>query len=227
VSGVFVDLLRQIGTDTGLKVEYTEEVGWGTMIEGLNASRYDVIGSPVWANPARGARATLSSAVYFTPIGVWVRSDDTRFASATAIPSINAPDIRIAAMDGSTPELIARTQFPAAKLIGYPDITGEPQLFLDVVQKKADVFFAEPALGAQFLRSHPGSLRDIAAAAPIRSFANVYMMRANEPALKMLIDTALQDLDSRGVIDALLQKYEPVSGAFLRRAVPYRTANGK
>ena len=38
----FVDVLNKIGENTGLKIEWTEEVGWGAQIEGLNADRYDI-----------------------------------------------------------------------------------------------------------------------------------------------------------------------------------------
>jgi ABC-type amino acid transport substrate-binding protein len=43
-----------------LKVEWTEEVGFGQMIEGLSARRYDIVGSGIWQNAARSEQADFS-----------------------------------------------------------------------------------------------------------------------------------------------------------------------
>src|SRR5436305_11562808 len=59
LSGIFVETLEKAADNLGLKVEWTEEVGWGSQIEGLQADRYDIVGSPVWANPTRGKVAGL------------------------------------------------------------------------------------------------------------------------------------------------------------------------
>ena len=223
VSGIFPEVLRRIGENLGLKVEYTEEVGWGTMIAGLDAGRYDIIGSPVWANPARGKAAMLSRPVYYSGIGVWVRPDETRFSPQDNWSSINSPDVRIAAMDGSTPLVIARSLFPKAKVISYPDLTGESQLFLDVTGNKADVFFAEPAVGINFLKNNPGKLRNIAADHPIKIVPTGFMVKRGEFQFKAMMDTALEDLQNSGFVDQVITKYEPGPNAIYRLALPYRT----
>ena len=221
LSGIFIDLLREISRKLDLTLEFTEEVGWGTMIQGLDAKRYDIIGNAVWANPVRGKIATLSRPIYFSGVGVWVRSDEARFSSAENWASINQPSIKLVAMDGSTPEVIAHEQFPDAELITYPDLTGEPQIFLDIVGRKADVFFAEPAVAMDFLANNPGTIKNLAAEQPIRLFANVYVMRQHEPQLKQMIDVAAADLLSNGFVERLLQQYEPGPGAFYRVARPF------
>src|ERR1039458_10684502 len=42
ISGICVDVLEEAAKNLGLKVEWTEEVPWGTMIEGLQNERYDI-----------------------------------------------------------------------------------------------------------------------------------------------------------------------------------------
>src|SRR5438874_1363658 len=49
LSGVFYDIMESAAKSLQLRLEWTEEVGWGSMIEGLQANRYDMICSPVWA----------------------------------------------------------------------------------------------------------------------------------------------------------------------------------
>jgi ABC-type amino acid transport substrate-binding protein len=105
--------------------------------------------------------------------------------------------------------------------VTYPNLVTEPQLFQDLVQNKIDVFFAEPAQGLLFARANPGKVRNIAADHPIRVFADVFLMKGNEFQLKNLIDTAVFDLESRGVVDQLIAKYQPAPGSFYEVATPY------
>lgn len=220
VRGIFPDLLREIGKDTGLDIQFTEEVGWATLIEGLNTGRYDVIGG-VWENPERGKFTVASIPAYYSGIGVWVRSNETRFSPADNWVSLNAPSVKIGAIDGSTPMEIVHSQFQSAQLVTYPNLTTEPQLFLDLVQGRIDVFFAEPSQGLLFLKSNPGAVKNVAGEKPLRVFPDVFLMPRGEFQLKSLIDAALFDLQSSGGVDVLLTKYEPVEGAFYRVATPY------
>src|SRR4051812_12526459 len=169
MSGIFVDTLEQAAHNLGLKVQWTEEVGWGSQIEGLAANRYDIVGSPVWANPTRGKLTTLSRPVYYSGIGIYVRSNDNRFAAAAGgnWDSINSPQVRIATIDGETGDLIARTQFPKAQRVSLPQNSDISQLFLEVAGGKADVFFAEPYFAMEYFKRNPRSVKNIAEQHPI------------------------------------------------------------
>lgn len=239
LSGIFVEVLEKAAENCGLNVEWTEEVGWGAQIEGLDADRYDIVGSPVWANPTRGKLTTMSIPVYFSGIGIYVRKDDNRFTddfSKTNSPDartardrltddwskINSPDVRIATIDGETGDLIARTQFPKAKRVSLPQLTDISQLFLDVSSNKADVLFAEPYFAYEYLKSNPGTVKNIAAERPIRALGNCYMFRRGEFQYKQMLDVAIEDLLNSGFVDDLMKKYEPEPNTFYRVAKPYR-----
>jgi polar amino acid transport system substrate-binding protein len=220
MSGIFVETLERAAENCGLKVQWTEEVGWGAQIEGLQADRYDIVGSPVWANPTRGKMTTLSIPTYYSGIGIYVRQNETRFKGNWA--AINAPDVRIATIDGETGDLIARTQFPDAKRVSLPQLADISQLFLQLNTNKADICFAEPYFAYEFLRNNPNTVKNIAADSPIRVLGNVYMFKRGENDMKRMIDTALEDLLNSGYVDQLIDKYEPVPGTFYRVAKPYR-----
>lgn len=223
MSGIFVDTLEEAAKNLGWKVEWTEEVGWGSQIEGLTANRYDIVGSPVWANPTRGKLTTLSEPVYYSGIGVYVRSNDNRFVRAAngQWDSINSPNVKIATIDGETGDLIARTQFPKAQRVSLPQNSDISQLFLEVKGNKADVFFAEPYFAMQYFKNNARDVKNIAEANPIKVLGNVYMMRADEFQLKQALDTAIEDLINSGFVDAQLAKYEG-GDTFYRDAPPYR-----
>lgn len=231
LSGTFVDTLNQMGSNLGLKVEWMDgETPWGQQIEGLNEDRYDIVGSPVWANPVRGQLTTLSSPAYYSGIGIYVRQNDTRFPKdwsaggvSQGVDLINKPQIRIATIDGETGDLIARTQFPNAQRVALPQNADIAEMFLNVANGKADVAFAEPYFAFEYLKNNPSKIRNIAEQDPIRVLGNVFMFKKNEPQMKQMIDTALEDLLNSGYVDAVLNKYEPAPGLFYRDALPYRS----
>jgi len=224
MSGIFVDTLEKAASNLGLTVEWTEEVGWGSQIEGLEADRYDIVGSPVWANPTRGKLTTLSTPVYYSGIGIYVRKDDSRFNALTDWKALNSDKVKIVTIDGETGDLIARTQFPLAQRVSLPQTADISQLFLNVSGNKADVLFAEPYFYYQYLKSNPDNLKNIAAQTPIRVLGNCYMFKKGETQMKQMLDVAIQDLQNSGYVDDLLNKYEGTPNAFYRVARPYRSA---
>lgn len=232
LSGTFVETLDLIAKNLDLKVQWMDgETPWGTQIEGLEGDRYDIVGSPVWANYTRGKLTTLSKPVYYSGIGIYVRKNDNRFPNDWAVGGVtqrnkllNNPDIRIATIDGETGDLIAQTQFPQAKRVALPQNAEISQLFLNVANSKADVLFAEPFFAYEYLRNNPGTVKNIAEQTPIRVLGNCYMMKKNEWQLKQMIDTAIEDMLNSGTIDTILANpnYEKAPSLFYRVALPYR-----
>lgn len=224
MTGAFVDVLEHAADNLGWKVVWTEEVGWGAQIEGLDNQRYDIVGSPVWANPTRARLTTLSRPVYYSGIGVYVRAGDKRFDHNLA--AIDDEQVRIATIDGETADLIARTQFPRAQRVSLPQLSDISEMFLQVTTGKADVAFAEPYFGSEFLKANPNSLVNIAEVAPIKTLGNCFMLKAGESQLKQALDVAIEDLQNSGYVDRVLDHYEPVPNTFYRVAQPYRVVDG-
>lgn len=232
LSGTFVEVLEHTAKSCGLDVEWMDqETPWGNLIEGLNEDRYDIVGSPVWANYERGKFTTLSRPVYYSGIGIYVRQNDKRFpddwttfgSGTLATGLINKPEVRISTIDGETGDVIARAQFPAAQRIALPQNSDIPQLFLEVANNKADVLFAEPYFAYGYTQNNPGKIRNIAARTPVRVLGNDFMMKKNESQFKQMIDVAIEDLQNSGFVDAILEKYEKEPGQFYRVALPYRS----
>ncbi|OQX18215.1 MAG: hypothetical protein BWK76_08185 [Desulfobulbaceae bacterium A2] len=221
-TGIFVDVLEEMAKNMGLKVEYVEEVGWGTMIAGLQTKRYDMIASPVWPNSNRAKQATFSTPVYYSAIGIWVRQNEDRFSPEGSWANINQPEIKIGVFDGSTGEKIAQTQFPHAKVVSYPESAGEGQIFLDVASSKVDIFFEEPAKGLRYVKNNPGQVKNIATEHPVKVFSNVFLLPAGDFRLKEMIDTALAEVENSGFVERAIRKHEPAPNAYYRVAPPYR-----
>lgn len=218
LTGVCVEALEEAGKNLGLEIEWTEEVGWGSMIEGLQAGRYDIVGSAVWPTTARGKVADFTTPLFYSVLGAYVRADDNRLNSLKAL---NSRSVKVATIDGEISDIEARNQTPLAQRVSLPQTAQISQMMLNVVQKKADVAFVEPYAAQEFLKSNPGTLKNITVEKPLLAAGNTLMFMRGQPEFKSMIDTALQELILKGSIDRLLDKYDP-SDAFYRVAPPYR-----
>jgi len=83
---------------------------------------------------------------------------------------------------------------------------------------KADVLFAEPYFAYEYLKSNPGTVKNIAVEKPIRALGNCYMFKKGEFQYKQMLDVAIEDLLNSGFVDDLLKKYEPAPNTFYRVA---------
>jgi polar amino acid transport system substrate-binding protein len=225
VSGIFPEILEKAAGNLGLKVEWTEEVAWGTMIEGLQANRYDLIGSPVWPTGQRVRVADFTEPIHFNGVEIYVRADDSRFDADIAI--LNDAKFRIATMDGEAAASITQEDFPQAKTISLPQTSDLSQLMLNVADGKADVTFVDSIIAQQFMSKNPGKLKSARPRLPIRLYANEMMLKLSDDAFRRALDAAISQLQNNGVVDQIIRKYEPFPGAYYRKARPFQSTQSK
>jgi polar amino acid transport system substrate-binding protein len=219
VSGIFAEVLEEAAKNLDLQVEWTEEVGWGTMVEGLNNRRYDMIGSPVWPLGQRIRVSDFTKPIYYVVVNAYVQNGNTKFDNA--LEKINSPDVRIATIDGELTSTVAKSDFPNARILSLPQMSDVSQLLLNVADGKADVTFVEPAIALEFMKNNPGKLQKVISSKPIRSFPNCMMVRQNDTQFRRLIDNALTEVLNSGFVDQVIKKYEPGTGTYQRLALPY------
>src|SRR5579885_2210627 len=88
-SGIGFDTLDLIAKHLGLKLELTEEVSFGIMIEGLKTNRYDMLACPVWPNAIRARSADFSHPISFSTVCAYTKYGDKRLDSS--LKNLNSP----------------------------------------------------------------------------------------------------------------------------------------
>lgn len=219
LSGIAIDLMEAIGKKADLKIDWAEEVSFGTMHAGLQAGRYDAICTPDWPDSRNGKIATFTHPILFAAVNAYVRADDTRFDSN--LSKINDPAIKISIQDGSVEEQIARTQFPKAQTVSIPQMSDSTQLELDVAGRKADVAFIDANRAEQFLAKNPGTLKRINKN-PIQVFPFKIPVLADETRLRDYLNVVLEDISNSGELDRILDRHIKKQGLFLRVSKPYQ-----
>lgn len=219
LGGIGVEILEEAARRLELKVEWTEEVGWGTIFEGLESNRYDIFGTGVWQNASRGRSGIFSHPFLFNAIKVWGRPG----LDLNSLADINRPEIRISAQDGAMEDLIAKTDFPSAKKVSLPQLSPWSDVLLNVSTGKADITFGEPAVVLDFLKNNPGTLKPYFPEKAVRVFPTCYAIQMGEFRFQSMIDSALVEMHADGSIDKILAKHESHPGIdFYRVANPYK-----
>lgn len=221
LSGIGIETLEMVAKNLGLEVEWTEEVGWGSMIEGLQTNRYDMIVTPLWANANRARQVDFSKSLYYSPVFAYVKAGNKEIAGKN-LDSFNSKDASVATIDGETAEIIKREDFPEAKVVSLPQLSDVSQMLLSVSSGKADITFVEPAFASAFIKSNPGTIEVLKGSKPVRVFPNCWLFRRGQMEFKNMIDTALDQLLNSGAVDKIIQKYEPAPNTLYRVAAPYQ-----
>jgi len=218
LAGIGVEILEEAGRRLNLEVEWTEEVGWGTIFEGLQGERYDVFGVGVWQNGSRGRAGLFSRALFYNPIKAWGRADETRYAR---IADMDAPNVRISSQDGAMDDLIARSDFGKAKLVSIPQLSPWTDVLMNIITSKADVTFAAPDAVNAFLDNNPGKLKELFPEEPLRVFPTCFTFGSQAFGLRDMVDSALVEMHNDGTVDRILKEHEKFPGSFYRVARPY------
>lgn len=213
-SGISHDVLEAAARNLGLRVEYAEEVSWGTMIEAINSGRIDMMATGIWPNANRGKHASFSSPIFYSPVAAYVRADDTRFDGNIA--RANDPAIRISVVDGEMAEQIATTDFPRARRVSLPQQTQVSQLLLEVQSGRTDITFVEPAVAREYIRANPNALRPVSGIEPLRTFPTAFMTSNGSPRLLNMLNVAVDELVRNGQVDQIVARYEQDPAVIIR-----------
>lgn len=219
LKGFFYEFSEELGKRLGLEIVWAEETGWGTIVEGLITKRYDMVCAGLWANSSRGKHIDFSAPVFYSPLYLVTRIDDTRFDEDLSL--LNSEAYTIAVLEGEMSSIAARKNFPEAKTHSIPQISDYTLLLKDVETKKADVTLVEPGIFHEYAEHNPGLLKIVNKQSPINVFPTGFGLPRGQYEFKRMIDVTLSEMIYDGTIDRILKKYEKTSDAYLRVSKPY------
>ncbi|MDD3182723.1 MAG: ABC transporter substrate-binding protein [Alphaproteobacteria bacterium] len=220
MSGINVDYMNEVGKALELKVEWSEEVGYGSFIEALNGDRIDMM-CGVWPNAPRSKQADFSHPIEYTAIAAFVRADDVRFDES--LSKLDDPAYTIATIDGDMALLIAKQDFPRAKIFSLPQMSDLGLMVSNVAEGKADIAFTDVTIGLEFMKNNPGKIKMMHPENPVRIGANAMAVKKGQQDFLNMIDITTDELLFSGVIERILTKYEKYPGSFYRVAKPFET----
>lgn len=215
-SGIYHDVMEEIGKQLKLKIEWTEETGQSNPFEGMKTGRYDMFCGPITPTADRAKQVAFSNPFFYIPYFAYSRIGDERFHD---IKKINDPKIKVAVIDGEFAYEIIKRDFPQAGIFSLPALSDGSEVMLAVTTRKADVFLNDSAAMLFFNQKNPGLVQPVSKK-PLRTLAAVLVLPQNDMAFKNMIDATLTLLIGDHVIDGVLNKYS--QNVFLPVAQPYQ-----
>ena len=203
-SGMWVDLMEEIGKQLSLKIEWTEEVGIANAFDGLKTKRYDVMCLHFNQTPGRARVTEFTTPVLFFPTFAYVRADDTRFDHN--YEKINDSSVRMAYLEGEFTQFLKAEKFPKAQSVSLSNMTDVSQVLLQVAMGKADIAMTEPSTAEPFFLHNPGKLKRVVGPS-LRMQAGGLDVAVGENALRNMLDTTIRALLASGTVEKLAVKY--------------------
>lgn len=219
LEGFAYDLMEEVGKRLSLKIEWAEETGWGTIVEGLKNNRYDMICVGIAHSSERSRVVDFTDPFFYSPVYTVVRMDDTRFDKD--LSAMNDPQYKIAVLEGEMTSVIARQSYPKASISALAQIADYSLILKEIETKKADATFVESATFAEYEHNNPDKLKVLDQANPV-AYPVAFALPQNDLALKNMINVTVNELINDGTVERLLKKYETYPGTFLRVSKPFR-----
>jgi polar amino acid transport system substrate-binding protein len=220
MSGIYYDVMNEVGKKLGFKVDWVEEVPWGDFSTAIDAGRIDMFCAPMAPVPARIAQAYFTSGIAYIEMAPFVRADDTRFDNN--FERINSPDVTLSVIDGELSSIIARESFPKAKLLEIAPLVGNSQAIINVAERKADVVFIEPFSVEEYMKNNPGKIKKLPSAEPWGIMSGSMPTKLGDDKFLWLMNASLQHLQNIGFVERTLQHYNASPSMYLRSSKPYQ-----
>lgn len=217
-SGIYHDVIEDIGKQLSLKIEWTEDTGQSNPFEGMKTGRFDMFCGPITPTPDRAKQVAFTDPFFYIPYLAYGRANDNRFKNN--LSAINNPAIKIAVIDGEFAYEIVKRDFPKASLLTLPALSDGSQVMLSVTTKKADIFLNDSAATSVFMEKNPNQVKPVSTT-PLRTLSAVIVLPQNDMAFKTMIDTVLKLQIGDKVVDGILKKYSKGGSPFLTIAKSY------
>ena len=218
ISGVFPDIMNAIALNSSIKVEWTEEIGWGNVATSLETGRIDAMCAGVWEGADEGKSTAFITPPFFQPILTVARLDENRFKNDPSL--LNHSDVIIAVIDGDNSESIAKSDFPKATRHGVSTLGNNSDLLLAIVNNKADVAFVNPGSFITFNENNPNKLK-VVGDTYVRIYGTTIAVNIKEQELVSFLNASIHELINSGEIKRITAKYPKYKLSLINRTLGY------
>ncbi len=199
-SGIFYEIIVSIAKKHGWQIKWSEETGYGVVIDGLDNNRFDLFGSTIWPTPERKEKASFSQSLYESKAYPWM------LPNFNYEEMKNSPGLRIVVKENDISHSIALADFPNARLVFVPQLSDPQELLQFIIDSNGDITFAEPYLAHVFMKVKNITLSQ-ATQIPIRVYENTFIFKKDDSSLKNLFDQEIAEMIKNKEVGELIRKY--------------------
>jgi ABC-type amino acid transport substrate-binding protein len=225
MSGLFVELIEEMGKLDGLNIEWAAETDWGQIPEAINSAKIDAFCAGMANDAARGKSLAYTNPLSYWTFDVLVRANDQRFPSGTGIKieDLNKNAYSTAYTEGDVLETIVKNEFPEVKGVALPLLGTPADNIMHLTTEKTDFVIFPKVMFEMYEKNNPGKLRYLSVEPPLRVYGNVIAVGIGDLKLQQVLNAAVNELVNSGTYNQIMKKYdEKFPGAFLRVAPAYQ-----
>jgi len=218
MSGYSYDVMNAVGAKLGLKIDWAEEIGWGTAEQAIASHKIDVMCADVCLDAKRTRAVWYSTPFTHNPIYTFVRKEDVRFDDS--IEPLNSEKMKLAVLPNTILDYAAREKYPLAQSFDVNDLGGNIDVIMAVTTGKVDASFNNVYSIEQFNKNNGDPLKIVGE--PVRYCHGGFLLPQDDMKLKQMIDSAIYELNGSGELRGILAKNSPDDGRHWRSpALPY------
>ncbi len=197
------DLDRLIAKKIGVKIQFVETT-WTVIVAGLQADKYDIIGTSIYSTKER--RKAIAFSIPYAYGGISYVGLKSAMGQFKSVQDINKPNVTVAVTTGAGEDQVTRRLFPKAKVVGFPNST-LPTLLQELFSKHVTLVgtasFRVPGLRLEF--NNIGFLpNDDKGIEPLGICMG---LRKGDPRFKSFLDGVITTAQKDGTIAALQKKW--------------------
>lgn len=207
MAGPGYEIVVAMAKNLNLKVDWVSEAGFAAMAEDLKNGRYDMVCTPFAPNAARAQVMDLSRTAFSQPFTVWLHKDDPRLLQPDQ-SWLNTPATKFTSIDGTAISTVVRSFFPKATIVSLPELTPVNDIFLELSSRKVDAMGITTYNAAKFAERNDGIIRrygDLVISNPPYQYA----LPKGDYELTSMVNIALEELIYNGIVDGILDRYDP------------------
>lgn len=180
--------------DNGIKLEFVEQSGYGTLAQRLDLGYIDIFCSPTWPSTPRKLEMFFSDSLMESKQYAYLRSDSP-YATQDLESLKQNKKIRIAVRENDNHYYLAQQYFPHARLIRVPQLSRIEEVIRFVLDNRADMTFWDEALVEKYCTENNIAANILTQKSfsdePIITYDNCYALPRGEFELKKMIDEGI------------------------------------
>ena len=220
VIGFSKDLSDAVFKVLGLKGQYIEVV-LGEQIQDMRTGKIDAMcGDGPWII-STAKYLDYSTPAYLAPLGLYVRATETRF---NKLSDLNKSTVNFGAIDGDLSLDLAQLRFPNAAIKTLPQTADVSELLLNIANGKEDVAIVDPLAVEKFNAHNAQKVKQLFPEKPFAINKAGFSVLKDESKLMSTLNEGLDAARNVGLIDEIIDRFDPQKKLLLRPAKAYNTA---
>ena len=203
-SGVYYDIVEELGKSLNLKIDWSYEYTLGQQVEALRSNKVDALCGDGPFTRSAMPFVSYSHPYFFLPAYAYARKDNKK---AVSLDRLNKKDVSFTLIDGDGSAEYLQLYFPMAKPLSMPSTSDPSQLVLNVVSGKADAMLNDPFTFEAYQPEDKMVMKKVSEK-PISIFPMLISVDKGQRDLLDMLNQGIDLLNDSGILEKILKKYD-------------------